>query len=78
MHLTALEAKYANDGLLDQDINVCASTLVEEPNYWWAVDLGGSYDIGSITIYNRKDYGRVTLFKRFMHIRLNKKKYHGK
>lgn len=52
-------SSFANDGILDQTIDLgqlkyCTQTIINEPSFWWTVDLGSVYDIESITIYNRK------------------------
>ncbi|XP_071169354.1 fucolectin-like [Mytilus edulis] len=51
----------ANDGNKHQSLEIpyiqlfCTHTMVNELNYWWAVDLGQEYSINSVTIFNRLD-----------------------
>ena len=33
----------------------CTHTVKNQPSYWWTVNLGSSYTIDYITIYNRED-----------------------
>jgi len=41
------------DGAWSQ--NTCTQTNMTDPDPWWAVDLGGTYELSSIVIYNRGD-----------------------
>ncbi|CAG2245411.1 unnamed protein product [Mytilus edulis] len=68
-------ASYAVDGNREQFENdpvggpFCASTLSNEANYWWAIDLGQEYTINMITLYNREDCCdyRLTDFQLFIY-----------
>ncbi|XP_063412896.1 uncharacterized protein LOC134695539 [Mytilus trossulus] len=60
-NLTGIAA-LANDGDTYQHYEItnvkvfCSHTLVNQQEQWWAVDLGQTYNINSVTIYNRIDH----------------------
>ncbi len=56
-------ASLANDGSTSGGWNKCASTQ-KSVNPWWEVDLGDTYQIGTVVLFNRTDaaMGRLSNF----------------
>jgi hypothetical protein len=54
----ALAAK-AVDGNTDRQFSggscMCTNTITVDTNPWWTVDLGGTYDVSDVILYNRAD-----------------------
>ncbi len=47
----------AKDNNTNSDYPVSVSLTKREAGAWWEVDLGGSYDVGTIKVFNRKAEG---------------------
>ncbi len=59
-----LTADRAVDGILDSDDignQYCAHPYTNTGPAMWTVDLGSSHRLYHVTIYNREDYGGITL-----------------
>jgi uncharacterized protein YtpQ (UPF0354 family) len=51
-------ASKANDGNTDGDFVYCATTAEREfSDNWWTVDLGASYRVMAIQVWNRERHG---------------------